>query len=104
MEKKFEYICTEEMETMKEVEEWENKNKGKVIYSDGGGIIELQKTCLYSIDDEGKKEEGTEKNALGISVLDNCSEDEIMLLFSSREEVRNLRDYLNNYLENNFNK
>lgn len=96
----FEFIQTADM-TVSERLEWENKTKAVALHADNGGIIEIQKSCLYSVDKSHCKISGTETDTLFVAVCDDMGEDEICFTVSSKEDVRRFRDYLNNYLEDN---
>lgn len=96
-----EFIQTADM-TEEERAEWENKAKAVALHADNGSILEMQKSCLYSVDKNGCRIPGSELDTLSVAVCDDMGEDEMCFTVSSKNEARKLRDYLNNYLENNF--
>ena len=100
-EAKLEFVSTFDM-NFKEREIWEEENCACVTESDSCGIFEFQKSHYYSTDENGNKVPGSETPTLSVAVCDDMGEDEIYLTISSKSEIRKLRDYLNNYLENNF--
>lgn len=93
-----EYICTSNMNP-DEVKEWEKAHKGCAMEGNNGGILEFQKSELYSTDENGRKILGSESETLWVAMCDEVYEEEIGLLFSNKESVRKLRDFLNRYLE-----
>lgn len=100
-ERELEYIATIDM-NFKEKEVWENENCASAIGGDNGEVLEFKKSHYYSTDENGNKVLGSETSTLAIAACDDMGEDEIYITVSSKDEVRKLRDYLNNYLENNF--
>lgn len=101
VENNLEFIQTVDM-TAGELAKWEQKVKAVAFHADNGGIIEMQKSCLYSVDKNGCRIPGTESDTLFVAVCDDMGEDEICFTVSSKDEIRKLRDYLNKYLEDNF--
>ncbi|MDB8904245.1 hypothetical protein [Parabacteroides merdae] len=101
VENNLEFIQTADM-TESERIEWENKARAVALHADNGGILEMQKSCLYSVDKNGYRIPETESDTLFVAVCDDMGEDEICFTVSSKDEVRKLRDYLNKYLEDNF--
>lgn len=99
-EAKLEYIVTAEMD-LNERERWEVKNSASVTDGDNGGLLELQRSYYYSTDDNGNKIPGSEIPTLSIAMCDDMGEEEICFTVSSKDAIRKLRDYLNNYLEGN---
>ncbi len=99
-EMKLEYIATADMD-LKERCQWEEENCASVTDGDNGGLLELQRT-YYSTDDNGNKIPGSETPTLSIAMCDDTGEDEVYFTVSSKDAIRKLRDYLNNYLEYNF--
>lgn len=97
---KLEFVSTFDM-NFREKEIWENKNGASAIAGDSGGILEFQKSHYYSTDENGNKVPGSETPTLSVAVCDDMGENEIYFTVSSKDEVRKLRDYLNNYLEDN---
>lgn len=98
--KELEYIQTLDMCTV-EVREWEKDNMGVSIPTTAG-VLEMQKTEWYSTDVNLKMIPSTGRPALYIAMFDSDSEDELYAILANRKDIRHLRDYLNNYLENNF--
>lgn len=94
-----EYMQTVNMATDEEIQNWESENKGRVIFGDMGGRIELQDAEWWSTDDNLKPTMPTGQHFLRVAACDDVCDTEICLTFTSRDEVRKLRDYLNNYLE-----
>nr|DAN18508.1 MAG TPA: Protein of unknown function (DUF3140) [Bacteriophage sp.] len=101
VENNLEFIQTVDM-TAGELAKWENQSKAVAFHADNGSIIEMQKSCLFSVDKNGCKIPGTESDTLFVAVCDDMGEDEICFTVSSKDEARKLRDYLNKYLEDNF--
>lgn len=98
------YMQTVNMGTDEEIEEWESDNNGCVVIDDIGRRMELRKLEWH------RRVEGTNEFIptkiyfLNVAVCDDACESEVLLTFSSIRDIRKLRDYLNNYLENNFKK
>ena len=101
VENNLEFIQTADM-TESERIEWENKVRAVALHADNGGILEMQKSCLYSVNKNGCRIPGTESDTLFVAVCDDMGEEEISFTVSSKDEIRKLRDYLNKYLEDNF--
>lgn len=101
VERNLEFVQTTDM-TVGECIEWEKKAKAVAFHGDNGGILEMQKSCLYSVDKNGCRMPGTESDTLFVAVCDDMSEEEISFTVSSKDEIRKLRDYFNKYLEDNF--
>lgn len=80
-----------------EIREWEKKNEALAMECDNG-IMELFPTCLRSIDYEELSMPESVTNTLQVSVCDIDEADEICLYFG-KNDLRRLRDYLNDYLE-----
>lgn len=99
-ESNLEFVRTADM-TVDERVEWEKASKAVASHADDGGIIEMKKSCLYFVDKNGCKIPGTETDTLFVAVCDDMGEEEISFVVSDKEEIRKLRDYLNNYLEDN---
>lgn len=98
------YMQTVNMESDKDINQWENEKSGCVVFDDIGRRMELHKAEWYH-QVEGKNELiPTGDEFLSVAVCDDACESEVLLTISSKDDIRKLRDYLNNYLENNFEK
>ena len=93
------YIETANMGSVEEIKDWEKKENACVLYSDAGGIMELKATHLYSLDNNGNRVAGSERPCVGIAMCDDVLDNELILVYSSKTELRKLRDYLNRCLE-----
>lgn len=98
--KKLEYVQTIDM-SYDECESWCEKNKACTLDGDSGGKIEIQKSYYYSTDKNGNKIIGSETPILFVSMCDEDAETEFAFSVSDKNNIRKLRDYLNNYLEGN---
>lgn len=98
-----EYTDPEFMQTVamepKDIELWESEKPGIAIIADDGGRIELTKEEWYYADKEMNPTVPSGENFLRIAACDEVCETELCLTFTSKEDVRKLRNYLNNYLE-----
>lgn len=99
-----EYMQTVNMESDEEIEQWENDNSGCVVFDDMGRRMELHKLEWLRRVEETNELIPTDDEFLHVAVCDDTCEAEVLLTFSSMGDIRKLRDYLNNYLENNFEK
>ena len=99
-DKKLEYVQTIDM-SYDECESWCKKNKACTLDGDSGGKIEIQKSYSYSTDENGNKIIGSETPLLFVSMCDEDAETEFAFSVSDKDDIRKLRDYLNNYLEDN---
>lgn len=97
---KFEYVATYDMNWV-DKEEWEKKERGCVIEGDVEGLLELRKSYYYCTDDNGNKIKGSEKSMIFMAMSEENSNSEAYICLSKKDDIRKLRDYLNNYLEDN---
>lgn len=98
----YEYVKTIYMD-FDERREWEKNENGIVIDSCfNEGVLELSKSYSYTVDDNLNRIHGTEKPGLCIAMLGDNGYDEASVFISNKDQVRRLRNYLNNYLEDNF--
>lgn len=101
--KSSEYTDPEFMQTVgmesQDIERWESEKLGTAIISDNGGRIELTKEEWYYTDKEMNPTVPSGENFLRIAACDELCETELCLTFTSKEDVRKLRNYLNEYLE-----
>lgn len=81
-----------------EVEEWEKEYKAASVGFDNGGVLEFFPVEMFDKDDE-EREKGTGAKAIVVSMCDAVYENEILEIVSSKDEIRKLRDMLNNFLE-----
>lgn len=100
LDKGLEYVQTIDM-SYDECESWCKKNKACILDGDSGGRIEMQKSYSYSTDGGGNKIIGSEIPLLFVSMCDEDAETEFAFSVSDKDDIRKLRDYLNNYLEDN---
>lgn len=98
------YMQTINMESDEEIEQWENDNSGCVVFDDMERRMELYKLEWLHGVEETNELIPTDNEFLNVAVCDDVCEAEVLLTFSSMGDIRKLRDYLNNYLENNFEK
>lgn len=99
-----EYMQTVNMESDEEIEQWEINNSGCVVFDDMGRRMELHKLEWLHRVEETNELIPADDEFLHVAVCDDTCETEVLLTFSSTGDIRKLRDYLNNYLENNFEK
>lgn len=98
------YMQTVNMESDEDINQWENEKSGCVVFDDIGRRMELHKAEWYHQVEEKNELIPTGDEFLSVAVCDDACESEVLLTFSSKDDIRKLRDYLNNYLENNFEK
>lgn len=96
----YEYVKTVDM-SIEEQEEWEKEEKGCTLYGVNEGVIEFSKSYSYPVDKNMDRIPGAETPDLFIAVKDDFSDSEVCIILSSKNNIRKLRDYLNNYLEDN---
>lgn len=101
--KKLNYIHTFDM-SAEEVKQWEAENKGFSVCDDNGNVvIELQKTFLYEQgyfeNNKDNLDESMGIPTIGMALYDDMSERELYSIFSCKEDIVRLRDYLNKILE-----
>lgn len=96
----YEYVKTVDM-SFEEQEEWEKEEKGCAFYGINEGVIEFSKSYSYPVDNNMNRIPGAEIPDLFIAVKDDFSDSEVCIILSSKNDIRKLRDYLNNYLEDN---
>nr|DAH62155.1 MAG TPA: Translation initiation factor IF-2, N-terminal region [Caudoviricetes sp.] len=96
----YEYIKTLDM-SIEEQEKWEKEEKGCALYGVNEGVIEFSKSYSYPVDKNMNRIPGAEIPDLFIAVKDDFSDSEVCIILSSKNDIRKLRDYLNNYLEDN---
>lgn len=99
-----EYMQTVNMKSDEEIEQWENDNSGCVVFDNMGRRMELHKPKWLREVEETNELIHIGDKFLNVAVCDDAYETEVLLAFSSMDGIRKLRDYLNNYLENNFEK
>lgn len=94
-----EYIATADM-NQKQIEEWEKDNNAIAIVLDNGERLEFFPTHLYSPDKNGRPLPGTQIPALTISLCNDDLTEEISgILIRRDDDLRRLRNFLNDYLE-----
>ncbi len=96
----YEYIKTLNM-SIDEQEKWEKEEKGCAFYGVNEGVIEFSKSYSYPVDNNMNRIPGAETPDLFIAVKDDFSDSEVCIILYSKDKIRKLRDYLNNYLEDN---
>lgn len=96
--KELEFTSTYDM-LPEEIEAWEKEHNGVSVNSGNGGVVEIQKTDLYSIDKNGIRILGSKTPALFLCATDECCEDEVYLTLVDKNQIRKLRNYLNDILE-----
>lgn len=87
------HMQTVNMESVEEIQDWERDCEGLVIQSDSGGVLELSRIERIC------KANSCREYFLNVAACDDEYETGLCLAFSSKNEVRRLRDYLNTYLE-----
>lgn len=97
-QKHYRYIQTADM-TERERRSWANKYNCFAKESTDGGIIEIQPIQRCLLDENQQPIESTKESVLMFSVCDENYKNEIGIFLSSRNDIRDLRDYLNLYLE-----
>ncbi|WP_294476235.1 hypothetical protein [uncultured Bacteroides sp.] len=98
---RLEYIQTLGM-TLEETHKWEKENKGVSVEGGNGALLECYIADFYSTDSNGNLNPDSRHDSLSVSLCSDCSDDELRIYMHDKDEIRRLRDYLNNYLENNF--
>lgn len=96
--KHYRYIQTADM-TEIERQSWTDKYNCFAKESTDGGIIEIQPIQRCILDENQRPIENTKESVLMFSVCDENYRNEIGIFLSSRNDIRELRDYLNRYLE-----
>ena len=104
----FEYIRTFNM-SAEEIKRWEKENKACSIRdNDGCRIIELSQNYLYGQDYFQKNKEHLDEKfgtpTIGLAFYDDIEKFETFTSFSSVSEIRKLRDYLTEALNDFFPK
>ena len=104
----FEYIRTFDM-SAEEIKRWEKENKACSIRdNDGCRIIELSQNYLYGQDYFQKNKEHLDEKfgtpTIGLAFYDDIEKFETFTSFSSVSEIRKLRDYLTEALNDFFPK
>lgn len=104
----FEYIRTFDM-SAEEIKRWEKENKAcSISDNDGCRIIELSQNYLYGQDYFQKNKEHLDEKfgtpTIGLAFYDDIEKFETFTSFSSASEIRKLRDYLTEALNDFFPK
>ena len=104
----FEYIRTFDM-SAEEIKRWEKENKAcSISDNDGCRIIELSQNYLYGQDYFQKNKEHLDEKfgtpTIGLAFYDDIEKFETFTSFSSVSEIRKLRDYLTEALNDFFPK
>lgn len=94
------YMQTVNMLDDEEIEQWESDNFGAVVFSDSGGRVELCKSEWFHTDKDLKPTTKMGQKLLHFAACDCECETEICLTFTTSKQVRKLRNFLNDYLEN----
>lgn len=95
----YEYVKTVDM-NLDEQEKWEEEG-GCVISGSNEGVLELSKSYFYDVDENWDEIPGTRKPCIHIAMLEDDSNSEAFVNILDKNKIRKLRDYLNNYLEDN---